>query len=180
MSEGHRMPLGAARKLAESVVAELLPGCQRIAVAGSIRRAKPTIGDLEVVAIPTPALDLFGGPTGGTMLDPILGQLVAAGRLERVKGGEKYRQYVLPRHGCKLDLFLASPETWPCVLVIRTGSAEFSHRLVTPKAHGGLCPSDMKFSEGRLWRDGQPLPLADERDLFAALGLDWIEPQARA
>ena len=175
-----RMPLAAARLIAEAVRAELAPRCQRIEIAGSIRREKPDIGDVEIVAIPLPKIDLFGTPVGGeTLLDPLLDRLCGDGRLAKIKRGEKYAQFRIVKAGINLDLFLASPATWACIFVIRTGSAQFTHRLVTQKSKGGLCPDDCRFSEGRLWRGGKPVELAEEVDLFRELGLAWIEPRER-
>lgn len=176
-----RMPLSVATRLASTLAALFVPRCLRIEVAGSIRRKKPTIGDVELVCIPLPKLDLFGAPdpAGGTLLDPMLDSLCAEKKLERVKGGEKYRQYKLVKAGCNLDLFLCTPLTWAVNLTIRTGDSNFSHRLVTPKSQGGFCPDGYRFSGARLWKDGHPVDLAEEADLFAALGLPWVEPWNR-
>src|ERR1017187_2735332 len=51
------MKLAAAEKLAEKVVAELEPFCMRIAVAGSIRRQRAEVNDIDLVLIPKPELD---------------------------------------------------------------------------------------------------------------------------
>lgn len=174
-----KMPLPRARTIAHAVLAELAPGCQRIQVAGSIRRECPVVGDIEMVAIPIPVLDLLGDPVGSA-LDPILQALVTAGRLERIKGGDRYKQFLIPRAGCVLDLFLPDLDTWGCVFTIRTGSAAFSHRLVTPQSQGGLCPNNMRFSGGRLLCNGALLATPDETDVFRRLGLEWIEPRDRS
>ena len=108
-----RMPLAAARLIAGAVMAELAPRCSRCEVAGSIRREKPDIGDVELVAIPLPKIDLFGATVGGeTLLDSLLDRLCGEGRLERIKGGEKYAQFRIVKAGINLDLFMASPATW--------------------------------------------------------------------
>ena len=52
MSQGNRLSLQQARGLARHIVCELKPYCRRIRVAGSIRRRKETIGDIELVVIP--------------------------------------------------------------------------------------------------------------------------------
>lgn len=68
MSTGERIPLAAADALAARVVLELGPCCERIEVGGSVRRRRPDVGDLEIVAIPRMTMagtqsGLFG-PTG--------------------------------------------------------------------------------------------------------------------
>jgi len=52
VSSGVRVPLADARVIAESLMAALGPGCERIEIAGSIRRGRPDVGDIELVAIP--------------------------------------------------------------------------------------------------------------------------------
>lgn len=181
MSESaSRMSLASAVKLADKVKLELAPGCQRIEIAGSVRREKESIGDLEVVCIAKPILDLFGEPTGDSHLDFELDRLIIEGRLEAVKGGDRYRQYLLPKSNVKLDLFIATPETWACIFLIRTGSAELAKKIVTQKIHGGFCPQGMKFDGGKLWKDGHAVDVKEEIDVFNALGLAWIDPKDRS
>lgn len=174
-----RLPLSRAEQLANAIVAELAPGCERIEVAGSIRRRKPDVGDIEVVAIPKMGTDLLGDPVGSA-LDSILDAQVAAGRFERVKGGDRYRQFIVKKQGIKLDLFLTDADCWGAIFTIRTGSAEFSHKLVTPKSIGGLLPSHLRVQGGRLRdSDGKAISTPEETDLFNAIGLPWIEPEKR-
>lgn len=52
--------------VANELVDWLRPACERIVVAGSLRRQCAEIGDIELVALPTPLLNLFGEPTGET------------------------------------------------------------------------------------------------------------------
>jgi DNA polymerase/3'-5' exonuclease PolX len=173
-----KMPLIYARRIAEAIKAELAPGCDRIEIAGSIRREKPQVNDVEIVAIPAPACDLFGAVIG-TQLNPILDRLCTEGRLEKIKGGDKYKQFRIVKAGVKLDLFLPDVETWGCVFTIRTGSAEFSHRLVTKRQYGGLCPNDMDFRSGRIVRGLKLLATREEADVFRDLGIEWVEPRER-
>ena len=176
----NRIPLARGQQLAAAIIGELQPGCERIEVAGSIRRRRPDIGDIEIVCIPKVKLDLLGNRLG-THLDAILDALVQAKRLEKVKGGDLYRQYLLPKHdGVKLDLFITDTSKWACIFTIRTGPASFSSRLVATRALGGLTPFNMRFNLGRLWYDGAPMETPEERDVFTALGLEWIEPWNRS
>lgn len=174
-----RLPLARAEQLAKAIAAELSPGCQRIEIAGSIRRRKPDIGDIEICAIPKMGTDLLGEPLGAA-LDPILAELVASGRFTTLKGGDRYKQFVVNKHGIKLDLFLTDAECWGVIFTIRTGSATFSHKLVTPKSIGGLLPSHLRVQGGRLRdSDGKAIQTREERELFDAIGLPWIEPEKR-
>lgn len=179
MSQDNKIPLARALELADLLYCDLAPGCKRLEIAGSIRRRKQEVGDIELVGIPLFGMNLFGDPSENLLL-PILANLCDRGLLSLVKGGKKYRQYIMPWHGdCKLDLFLCSLKTWGAIFTIRTGPAEFSKRLVTQRQHGGLMPSHLHEKHGRLWNDTKALETPEEQDFFAALGIDWIEPWDR-
>lgn len=172
-----KIPLSDAEAIASAFVFRIAPACVRTLIAGSVRRRKAEIGDIEIVAIPrtSPELDMFGFPTGAQLsaLDALLDDLA----LPRTKNGPKYKQ--LTYEGTQIDLFLATPETWGCVATIRTGSADFSRWLVTELKYGGAKPHHLKFEDGRLLANGQALATPEERDVFAALDLAWVEVEDR-
>lgn len=174
MSEGERIPRQAALDLADQVIAVLSPHCERIEIAGSLRRGKPDVGDIEIVCIPCLELDLFG--TGSRTAQAIETALREAG-YSLAKNGEHFKQFSLGV--CKCDLFITVPECWGVIFTIRTGSADFSHRLVTPRNQGGLLPSYLKVKDGRIWHGDTCLETWEESDVFQAAGLDWIPPEAR-
>lgn len=186
MSQSERkLPLADAARHAAALVERLSPACDRIEVAGSIRRRKPEVGDIEVVAIPTPDRDLFGDPAG-SLLDPLLDRLAREGVLSPTRGGHYFKQFLVPAAGCKLDLFLCNRDTWGMVFTIRTGSASFSHRLVTQRdrrtsdGQFGLMPVDCRAYNARVWRGTTVLETPEEADVFRVLGLDWIPPEDRS
>lgn len=174
-----KMPYDYALGIAEHLVSKLQPGCERILIAGSLRRRKPEVGDIELVATPklTTALDMFGEPIAGMERSGLDDQLAMLATEGYTKNGAKYKQFTY--HGASVDLFIASPETWGCVATIRTGSADFTHWLVSPRRSGGGCPSHLKFNEGRLLSGGAVHPTPEEADVFAALEQRWVEPVDR-
>lgn len=177
-----KLPLTRARQLAAALAADLLPGCVRCEMAGSIRRRKPEVGDLELVAIPLPARDLFGEPSDhpwDNRLEPILQRLVDRRDLVRRKDGPRYKQFELPDHGCNLDLFLTTEDNWGTILLIRTGPDTFSKRFVTQKSKGGLLPDDLHVAEGRLWRGEEALLTPTEEDCFRLAAVKYLEPWER-
>lgn len=105
----------------------------------------------------------------------------ALAMFKMVRGGDHYQQYDLGI--CKLDLFVTSTEQWGVIFTLRTGSAEFSHNLVTPKPYGGKMPEGMFIQDGRLWSRiaGHCVSMVtlEEKDLFRAMGLEWVEPERR-
>jgi DNA polymerase/3'-5' exonuclease PolX len=184
-----RRPLAEATALATELVDLLRVFCARIEIAGSVRRRRPDIGDLELVVVPQMArrYDLFGEPAGVpvSMLDDRIAYVLETGALAprltdagQQRLGGKYKALVY--QGMAVDLFITSPECWGVIYTIRTGPADFSHRLVTPRQQGGLLPNYLRVREGRLvGTDGQPLDTPSEESVFQAIGLPWIAPEDR-
>lgn len=176
------MELNKAKEIANSLYHTLKPYCEKIGIAGSVRREKEHVKDIEIVAIPTPryAVNLFGDRTQeGWEIDYPLNKMTLDG-WQGVKGGEKYKQLYHPGHDLKLDLFLVTPPAqWGVIYTIRTGSADFSHWIVTPRKYGGGLPSDCHVKDGAVWRGSEIIPMDEETDFLAFCGLGWIEPSAR-
>lgn len=170
--------LGVAKRYMEI----LCPLCQRIEIAGSLRREKETVGDIELVCVPKMGDGLFGDMP---VYIPPLGSVV--------KDGERYKQYILGEH-IKLDLFIVLPPAeWGVIFTLRTGGEEYNRKLVTQRNKGGWLPSDMCVKGGALWLcdwevmpDGPILKPRDlihtpeEVDFFKAIGKAWVEPRSRS
>ena len=180
MSDGVKTPLHVARQYADLLVQQIEPVCERVEIAGSIRRQKPMVGDIEVVAIPKPSVDLFGNKSYNS---EIVYQAIQS-KMENPLPFEKRGQFYACFKFCGMDtdLFLTTPEKWGCIFLIRTGSADFSRRIMTRKWQGGYCPDNIFFMDGRMWCAGStdPLDTLEESDVFHHLGMDWIEPEKRA
>lgn len=160
------MKLAQARAIAERCLCELKPHCERIEIAGSIRRNKEEPKDIEIVSIPKPYdVGLFES-----------GIATVVNRWEKVKGELpcKYTQRVLPE-GIKLDLFFATPENWGLIFAIRTGSAGFSHKMLAAR----WSAMGYKSEGGMLMRGGESICVREENELFDLLGMKWIEPEDR-
>ena len=165
-----------AQPLVKNIIMQLAPFCQRIEAAGSYRRQKPELGDIEIVAVPLFVTDMFGDVSSKHLLDTVDWES-RFGKI--VKGGHKYKQIEL-FNGITLDLFIVTPPAqWGIQFMIRTGSAEFSRRLVTSKQFGGLMPSCYKVKDGAIWKGGKIISTPDEKDVFALLGIDFIPPESR-
>lgn len=161
-----RTPYKNAKAIADEVLRQLAPHCDRIEIAGSIRRKKETIGDVEIVAIPKPYdVGLFASGIA-TVVDQwpaIKGELPC-----------KYTQRILPC-GMKLDLFFATPDNWGLILAIRTGSAEFSRDVLAR----GWVANGYRSDKGMLHSGGVAIPTPEEEDLFRRCGVEWVYPEAR-
>lgn len=185
MSQGHRIPLKQARTLAKKIVCQLSPYCQRIRVAGSLRRHKGTIGDIELVVIPKYHPSLFPDLLGQSRLTLALQDLVEQGRLLKANRGEAFQQFYIPhfqRQGkeFKLEINVSSPERWAVEFAIKTGPVDFSRKLVTTRRKGGFLPSDCSISDGwQVVRAGKIVPLLNECDFIELCCQQWISPQKR-
>ncbi len=115
-------PLQRAEEAASQIEKRLGPGCERIMIAGSIRRRVSHVGDMEIVAIPRRETDLIGEP-GPSVLDSRLAALLHEERLGwGSRNGPKWKHFYVPAiPGFGLDLFIVTPETWGVQLAIRTG-----------------------------------------------------------
>ena len=192
MSQGQPIPLDQARPIAQEFVALLRASCTRIEVAGSIRREKPTVADIEIVAMPrietVDGGDLWGTPIEEDVLERVLGGLVLDGVIQprlverhRKDGtvdvgttlGRAYKALVF--RGLPVDLFIVhDPDQWGLIFALRTGPGDWNTRLVTD------CKRYLRRVEGGyVYRSGQRVPCPEERDFFRAIGQPWVEPRDR-
>lgn len=179
MSDTEKRPYAQVHAVASALVNALSPACHRIEIAGSLRRQKEMVGDIEIVAIPRLHTNLLGDPLDTSEVDDVL----ASWPLTLHKNGPKYKQFSFewqPGWTFKVDLFLQpDPATWGWNFMVRTGSADFSHKMVTPRAYGGFKPDDLVIKDARVWRNGASLDTAEEPDVFALWGMQFVEPEDR-
>jgi DNA polymerase (family 10) len=176
-------PLADAEQIATAIVGDLGPYCDRIAIAGSVRRKKEMVGDIELVAIPRyVAAGLFGDRTAN-----LLWQHLHAGETYHFTKGDnpdgRYYQLAIPMYpGVQVDLFLAQPDNWGLTLLVRTGSAEFSAAVLARwKRVQGIGRDRPGSVDGRLvTRDGRVVPTLEEETVFYLLGVQPIEPERRS
>lgn len=155
-----------ALEIAQEVEKELSPYCDRIIIAGSIRRSVLFVKDIEIVAIPKHY------ETG--LFESGIAKVV--NKWEKIRGDLpcKYTQRRLPQ-GIKLDLFFAVPENWGYILAIRTGSKDWvAGTLATCWVRKGY-----KGVDGFLTYQGERIQVREESDLFRILGLPYVAPNRR-
>ncbi len=188
------MRLRAAQGIAGRLAGLMRPFCARVEIAGSIRRSSAEVKDVELVAVPRwterpgSMPSLFGGePERVNLLHEWAVNQAAAAGVRWIKTGTpdvvdwepkaegKYWR-ALVEERVKLDLFLASAENYGLILLIRTGSAEFSQAVMTYAKHR----TPYRVEGGHLrGRDGEALRTLEERDVFGALRLDYVLPRER-
>ncbi|MFF4774291.1 DNA polymerase/3'-5' exonuclease PolX [Microtetraspora fusca] len=162
---GERVDLGVGMSLAEEIVAALsrVPGCERCVYAGSLRRMKDTIGDIDVLATsrePAALMDAF------TRL-PTTGEVIAHGDTKT-----SVRTVV----GLQVDLRVVPADSWGAALQYFTGSKPHNIRTREIAVHKKL-----KLSEYGLFdvTTGEKIASTDEADVYGMLGLPWIPPTLR-
>ena len=180
------MRLDSAFALAMRVRELLAPACEEIAIVGSIRRGKPEVKDIEILARPAAPQPVFGEPaSAANALEALVARLVAYREIARHpepakrKDGPRWKTLWLPVERIAVDLFIADARgsNWGNQMAIRTGDYEFSRLLVTKRSAGGLMPRGLLHDEGYLYRLGKVLvPCPTEAAFFAALGIEEVPP----
>ena len=161
-----RTRIGEAYPLAHGLLDRLLEveGAQKGAVAGSLRRWKETIGDLDLlIASDTP--------------EPIMDAFATLPEVARVVGKGPTKTTVELHNGHQVDLRVLPPERYGTLLVYFTGSKEHNVRLRELALKQGLSLNEHAFTpvEG----DGEPILCATEEEVYDVLGMPWITPELR-
>ena len=175
MSLGPQLPLARAMEIAQQVSDLLAPAVERSKVAGSVRRQRPVVRDLEIVIEPRMQLDLLGA--GTPEIEPVHRALREMG--DWSKGGDRYVQIrnVLGHEGLKLDAFIVhDPARFPVILALRTGPAPLSEWAVTRMRQFGR-----RSVSGRIvdLKTGEELPCESEEQFFAYAKLPFLPPRFR-
>ena len=174
------MELEKARAIAEGLKERLQPACERIEIAGSIRRRKPEVGDIELLCIPK-----YGGLSCHVnLLEQVIIDLMHARILDYRLNKRGRRAYGLKNKlmahlpsGIGVDIFSTTEESWPVALVIRTGGAETNKRIAIAAIRKGW---HLKaYGSGFSTPQGEVI-CRSERDVFELVGLPYLEPWERA
>ena len=171
-----KMTLEHAMSMAKQFADEIEPYILRCEIAGSIRRRKSVVGDLELVVIAKPIHDLFGTPASESELDM---WATAQQNYALAKNGKRYKQFIAA-DGVAIDVFIATPANYGYILMLRTGGKEFSRQMVTPTYQGGLLPPGVTVNGGSVFVGGQPVEVPDEDELFRIWGMNPIAPKSRS
>ena len=189
MSDKKKFPRAVAAAVFEELAAALSGHCEPgfILAAGSFRRQKPEVGDLEILYVPKTGLAKTGGlfDEPANLADLAIEKMERAGVLARrtnVNGsemfGEKNKLMVHVVTGLPVDLFATMPESWFNYLVCRTGGAESNMQVATAAKRQGFRWNPYGAGFTRL-SDEHVFPMASERAVFEFVGLQYLEPQFR-
>ncbi|HEX7950569.1 MAG TPA: helix-hairpin-helix domain-containing protein [Candidatus Limnocylindrales bacterium] len=169
-----RLRLDRADELATAVMAALapVPGVRSLEPAGSFRRRKETVGDLDVLAETDDPARLMAAFTSLPMAEAVVNQGLAKSAIRLVRGPQ-------------VDLMAMPPDAAGTYRIHFTGSKEHNVRLRAMARDLGWSLSEKGFQ--RIGDDGEPLTgrvaelrtFATEAEAYAFLGLPFIEPELR-
>jgi DNA polymerase (family 10) len=144
----------------EKVLSEV-DGVKHAIAAGSVRRMKETIGDIDYLVVandPEPVMDFF-------VRMPIVSEVIGRGPA---------KAFVRLEGGIDADLLVVPEESWGAALQYFTGSKEHSVELRKIAITKGL-----RLNEWGVYRGEQRVAGKTEEEVYAALGLQWIPPEMR-
>ena len=172
------MKLFDAYKIADKIKAELAPMCERIEIAGSLRRGRPEVNDIDFVILPKPG-----------QMDAIKARCEK--KCHVVKDGEQNYIVRLPSYGgggggFQVDIFFARPAVkdllqtvpgnWGSLLLCRTGSTAHNIYLVEHAKSRGFTWNPYK---GVLDAEGYVIASETEEEIFDMLALEFVPPANR-
>jgi DNA polymerase (family 10) len=158
-----RLKLVTAAQYATALIAWLrkAPKIDRIIAAGSLRRARETVGDLDLLATATDGA-------------AVCGHLLAYPEVAEVRASGDTRCTVVLSSGLQVDLRVVPAESYGAALMYFTGSKAHNIRLRNLALARGL-----KLNEYGLFKGRRAIAGASEEEVYAALGLPWMAPELR-
>ncbi len=160
-----RIPLGTAWPVAVDLLEQLKASCPEVleaTVAGSLRRMRSTIGDIDLLASSTqPAAVMHAFAA----LSPVA-EVVLSGRT---------KTSVRLHNGLQVDLRVLEPERWGAALQYFTGSQAHNVRIRELAQKQDLSLSEYGFKR----QDGSEMLCPEEATVYETLGLPWIPPDLR-
>lgn len=159
-----------ARQIQEALAT--VPGIVRMQVGGSLRRKRETVKDIDMVLsvsddagddVRTQIMDVFTGQPG----------------IKAITGKGLTKSSVVLGSGINMDLRVVGDSQFPYTLHHFTGSKEHHIPLRRRALSMGMTINDYGLFRGKEPDPANLVPCKDEREIYAALGLDYIEPELR-
>jgi len=158
-----------AERIREALVT--LPEIVRLQVGGSLRRKRETVKDIDMVAS---VADTVGDDVRRKIMDFFTGQP----SVQAITGKGETKSSVVLQSGIAMDLRVVNDSQFPYTLHHFSGSKE--HHIPLRRRALGM---NMTINDYGLFRGKEPelelIPCKTETDLYAALGMDYIEPELR-
>jgi len=136
-------------------------GIEQLEVAGSFRRRRETIGDLDIVAASANA-------------SGVIERFLAFPEIIKTLGAGETRASVVLNSGLQIDLRVVARSSWGAALVYFSGSQAHCIQIRRVAQNLGLL-----LNEYGLYRGADQVAGSEEHEVYAALGLSWIPPELR-
>lgn len=181
-----KWPRAAALDVARELCGRLKPHCETLIVAGSLRRRKPLVGDVEILyisRIEQRPRDLFTTQPFA-LADDEISRMLDDGTLTQRQsriGGVAWgdlNKLAVHRGGIPVDLFRTTAESWHNYLVCRTGPAESNTRIATAAQALGYRWNPYGPGYTHL-ATGTITPMNSEAAVFEFVGLPYAAPWER-
>lgn len=158
-----RIPLADAWPVADEILAALAgtPGVLKASAAGSLRRRKSTIGDIDLLVAAVDA-------------EPVMRAFASLPLVAEVSLSGPTKTSVILRNGLQADLRVLPVERYGSLLQYFTGSKEHNVHLRGLAQEMGLSLSEYGFKRG-----DEEILCPEEEDVYRTLGLPWIPPELR-
>ena len=165
---GKRIPLPTAYKIAHAIREALKRSdlCEKVEVAGSIRRMKDTVGDIDILATtehPLQVMDLF-------VSLPYVREVTLRGIT---------RSTVHLKSGLQADLRVVAPHEFGAALYYFTGSKDHNVSVRQWAVKNRMTVSEYGVYAGTKSKKGKLLAAETEKDVFHVLGMDYVAPELR-
>ena len=179
-----RYPLALAELTGEAVTRLLKDSCDRVEIAGSIRRRMLDVGDIELLCIPSAGqTDLFGAPLAAeSQLETRVRDLIGCGvltyrlnALGRRTYGPKNKLLVHKSTGIPVDVFSTDEANWGMAMFVRTGPAEFVRDAMARFREMGM----EGHAYGGVTKEGVTVACPAEEKVFELLEWEYLPPEAR-
>ena len=158
-----RMSLGIALPVAERVIEELKKAAKvkRISTAGSLRRLKETIGDIDILS-------------EGTDGEEIIKKFTSLPSVERALASGETKGSIIVEGGTQVDLRVVEPDSYGAALQYFTGSKDHNVKLREIAKKQGL-----KINEYGVFRGESRIGGKNEEDIYKAVGIPMMAPELR-
>jgi len=170
---GERARLDQALEIAEPMYKFIkeLNGVQQCEIAGSLRRSRETIGDIDIIvaADESDASTIFDAFTGHELVVEILG-----------RGDTK--SSVRTENGRQVDLRIVKPEEYPAALMYFTGSKEHNIVMRQRARERGMALNEyglFELNDAKETDFDKPVKTSSEKEIYQKLGLNFVPPEHR-
>lgn len=187
------MDIKTAQNLAVDICYKLQPFTEKLNIAGSIRRQKAEVKDIEIVCLPhsEEKKDLFGNVHGLVRSFHFINAVRSLGQIIKGDPGGRMMQIELPEN-IILDLFMPQSDDYYRQYAIRTGSADYAGKVIASAwvkngwagTSDGLRRQSDCVKKGEQWiclvkNPMRPKVWQDEEDFFNWIGVKWVHPKLR-